>query len=59
MEYVKTKEICRITGYSEYAVRAKIKNRVWLEKVHYRKAPDGRLFFSPRAIQRWVEGKGA
>ena len=45
-------------GYSDDAVRAKIKKGVWLKDVHWRKAPDGRLVFNPKAIKQWIEGKG-
>lgn len=43
-------------GYTDDAVRAKIKKGVWLKDVHWRKAPDGRIFFNLLAIKRWIEG---
>lgn len=45
-------------GYSDDAIRAKIRRGVWLKGVHWRKAPDGRIVFNLLAIQQWLEGKG-
>ena len=47
--------IVQLFGYSEHAVRAKIKKGIWLRGVHYRKAPDGRIFISIEAVRRWIE----
>lgn len=41
-------------GYSDDAVRAKVKNKVWTFGKHWRKAPDGRLVFDLPAIRRWM-----
>ena len=52
--------ICRVIeliGYSDDAVRAKMRKGVWLEGVHWRRAPDGRIVFDLEAIQRWIEGR--
>jgi len=45
------------SGYSENAIRAKIKKGVWLSETHWRKAPDGRILLNPDAINQWVEGR--
>jgi hypothetical protein len=47
--------IVQLFGYSEHAVRAKIKKGIWLQGTHWRKAPDGRIFVNPAAVQRWIE----
>ncbi|WP_018985251.1 excisionase family protein [Methylophilus methylotrophus] len=44
-------------GYTDDAIRAKIKKGVWLNGIHWRKAPDGRIVFNLEAIQKWIEGK--
>lgn len=44
-------------GYSDDAIRAKIKRGVWREDIHWRKAPDGRIVFNILAIRQWLEGK--
>jgi hypothetical protein len=43
-------------GYSDDAVRAKVKRNVWKLGTHWRKAPDGRLVFDLTAIRRWMGG---
>jgi len=43
-------------GYSDDAVRAKLKRKVWTFGNHWRKAPDGRLVFDLNAIRRWMGG---
>lgn len=58
MNWVLIKKLVELTGYSDDAIRAKIKRGVWLKEVHWRKAPDGRIFFNLLAIQQWLEGKG-
>lgn len=56
-EWVLIKKVIEEVGYTDDAVRAKIKKGVWREGIHFRRAPDGRLFFSMMAIKRWIEGK--
>lgn len=45
------------SGYSEDAIRAKIKNGVWLEGIVWKKAPDGRVLIDTEGYGKWVEGK--
>jgi hypothetical protein len=45
------------TGYTEAAIRTKIKRQVWQRDTHWRKAPDNRLFVNLTQVQRWVAGK--
>ena len=54
-KWVLINKVIELLGYSDDAVRAKIKKGVWRRDVHYRKAPDGRLFFNIPAIERWIE----
>ena len=56
--WVLIKKLGEMTGYTEQAIRAKVKKGVWISGVHWRKAPDGHLFFSPTAIAAWIEGRG-
>ena len=44
------------SGYSEEAVRSKIKRGDWLEGCVWRKAPDGRVLINVRGYERWVSG---
>jgi hypothetical protein len=57
MRWVLIKLLTQQSGYTENAIRAKIKKGVWLEGRHWRKAPDGRIHFNLEAIQSWIEGK--
>lgn len=57
MKWVLINKIEELIGYTDDAIRAKIKRGVWLQNIHWRKAPDGRLFFNIEAIQKWIEGK--
>jgi hypothetical protein len=57
MNWVLIKKLVELTGYTDDAIRAKIKRGVWLKEVHWRKAPDGRIMFNLMAIQQWIEGK--
>ncbi|MEO5328092.1 MAG: hypothetical protein H7829_07585 [Magnetococcus sp. THC-1_WYH] len=55
--WVTIRKLSEITGYSENAIRGKIKTGVWLKDIHWTKAPDGRNLMDMEAIQRWVEGE--
>ena len=56
MKWVLIKKLVELTGYTENAIRAKIKKGVWLKDRHWRKAPDGRILFDVTEIQAWIEG---
>lgn len=47
------------TGYSDDAIRAKTRRGIWIEGIHWRKAPDNRLVFNLPAIQKWMGGQDA
>jgi len=57
-QWVLINKLTERIGYTDDAVRAKIKRGVWLRGVHWRKAPDGRIHFNLEAIKQWIEGKG-
>jgi hypothetical protein len=57
MKWVLINKVSELIGYTDDAIRAKIKKGVWLSGIHWRKAPDGRLMFNLEAIQKWIEGK--
>ena len=46
-----------LSGYSDKAVRRKIEDGVWIQGVHYRKAPDGRIHIDMPAYYDWVAGR--
>jgi hypothetical protein len=59
VRYVRINRFAELTGYTEKAVYEKIRVGVWIEGVHYRKAPDGHILIDLEAIERWVEGQQA
>lgn len=56
-QWVLIKRLADITGYSENAIRHKVKSGVWVEGRIWRKAPDGRIFVNVAAFERWVESE--
>jgi hypothetical protein len=57
MKWVLISKVIELIGLTDDAIRAKIARGVWLQGVHWRKAPDNRIYFNPEAIQKWIEGK--
>lgn len=57
MKWALIKVLSRESGYTEDAIRSKIKKGVWRAGTHYRKAPDGRIMFDLEAIDKWVVSK--
>jgi hypothetical protein len=55
MNWVLIKKLVELTGYTDDAVRAKIKRGVWLSGIHWKKAPDNRIFINVEAVQQWIE----
>ncbi len=57
MKWVLIKKVIELIGYTDDAIRSKMKNGVWLSGIHWTKAPDGRILFNLEAIQKWIENK--
>ena len=55
MRYKRIKQFCAETGYTEEAVRGKIRAGVWLLGKEYRKAPDGHILIDCEGYEAWVE----
>lgn len=53
--YVLIPKFCAETGYTKEAVRAKIRDGVWLEGREWRKAPDGHVLIDIEGYEAWVE----
>jgi hypothetical protein len=56
MKYVRITKFAQDTGYTEKAVRRKIEEGVWLEGLHFRRAPDGTIHINIEVYTQWVEG---
>jgi len=54
-KYVTVAKFCIETGYTEDAVRTKIRDGVWLQNIIWIKAPDGRILMSIEGYNEWVE----
>ncbi|MEH6580156.1 MAG: hypothetical protein V7731_24140 [Amphritea sp.] len=53
--WVKASLYSQISGLTTDALNGKRKTGVWAEGLHWRKAPDGNVYFNWRAIDEWVE----
>jgi len=38
------------------SVRALKKRGQWREKIHWKKAPNGRIFINTVAVEKWIQG---
>lgn len=56
-QWVLIRRFAEVTGYSENAVRHKVKNGTWIQGRIWRKAPDGRIFLNLTEFERWVESE--
>jgi len=57
VKWITIRKFSEETGYSEDAVRSKIKRGDWLEGRVWKYAPDGRVLMSIEGYNEWVEGK--
>ena len=57
IHYVRVPVFCELTGYTVDAVDGKVRKGVWLEGIHYRRAPDGHILIDLRAFHAWVENQ--
>ena len=53
--WVLIKRAAELTGYSEDAIRHKVKGGQWTQGKMWRKAKDGRIFINLEEVDRWVE----
>lgn len=55
MRYITIAKFAELSGYTAVAVRAKMRDGVWLEGREYRKAPDGHVLIDIDGYYKWVE----
>jgi len=55
MKYVTIAKLASLTGYTEKAIRRKIEEGIFLESIHYLKAPDGRIHFDLEQYEKWLK----
>ena len=56
---VTIKKFAELTGLTEEAIRQYRKKGQWIEKIHWVKAPDGRIFIITKAAYAWMQGSVA
>jgi len=59
MNWVTIKKFSQICGYTEDAIRAKIKKGQWMIDQHFKKAPDGRILIGIKEVEKWITNKQA
>lgn len=59
VRYVLINRFVEITGYTEDAVRSKMKTGVWLQDVVWLQAPDGRILIDLEGYEEWVVSRRA
>lgn len=57
IDWVLAPVVTRDVGYSQRAIDAKRRDGAWLNGTHWRKAPDGRIIYNLKEIQRWMSGE--
>lgn len=58
LRYVTISKFAAESGYSEDAIRTKIRDGIWPENKVWKKAPDGRILISTEGYDQWVETGG-
>ncbi len=54
IRYVTISKFAELSGYTEAAIRTKIRDSVWVEGYEWHKAPDGRNLIDTEGVERWV-----
>ncbi len=54
MDLVKVGKFCELSGFTEDAVRGKIKRGDWIENGVYVRAPDGTILISLEGYELWA-----
>lgn len=56
---VTVKKFAELTGLTEEAIRQYMKKGQWRKKIHWDKAPNGRIFIKIKAAYAWMQGNEA
>lgn len=57
--YVTIDKCAELYGLTKEAIRQYKKKGQWREKIHWHKAPNGRIFINIKAVNAWIVGKEA
>lgn len=58
LRYLTIPKFSAESGYTEDAIRSKIRDGIWLEGQVWIKAPDGRNLIDVKGYEQWVETGG-
>ncbi|TKR55448.1 excisionase [Allopusillimonas ginsengisoli] len=58
MNFVTVRRFSELSGYSEDAIRSKVRDRIWAENEVWKKAPDGRILINIQGYESWVQTDG-
>jgi len=56
LEWITIQKMHEESGYTVAALRAKIRRGQFIEGIHFKYAPDGRVHFNVKAFNQWIEG---
>lgn len=56
LRFVTVEKFASESGYTEDAIRTKIKRGIWLEGAVWLKAPDGRILIDSEGYEKWATG---
>lgn len=54
MNIILIKKFSELSGYSENAIRMKIKRGIWIQNKHYRRDPQNRIWIIIDAVEKWI-----
>lgn len=55
LRYLTIPKFAAESGYTEDAIRSKIRDGVWADGEVWKKAPDGRILIDVQGYEKWVE----
>lgn len=54
IRWVTINRLSEITGYTIGALKQKVYQGIFVQGIHYRKSPDGRIHFDLKRYEEWV-----
>lgn len=56
MDWVILEKFSNDSGMSKESIRALKKKGQWRDKIHWLKAPNGKIFINKVAAEKWIQG---
>lgn len=57
LEWIRLARYCELSGDTSDAVHARRRKRQWIDGTQCKVGPDGNLWVSPAAVNRWIAGE--